>query len=357
MAEEPAIGLLTFHRCFNYGSYWQARALLEGLGAIGQEAILMDHRSPRVERAERACGLHPTLPMANRLFDGVRYGTKILKFSMAIAALPKTRSFALEDPANWPRFDTVVVGSDEVWNLCHPWYGGCPLFFGEHLRASRLIAYAASFGSYDARSGLPLRWSQQLKHFQAISVRDQNSFDLIRSTTGRMPSLVLDPCLQFPATVVRESGRRPKEPFIAVYGHTFPDVFGRRVRRVARAWGVPLVSIGYRNPWADRQWLSAGPMDFVQAMSCATAVVTNFFHGCIFALRFKRPFIAAPSEYRSTKIRDLLSLLEADRHQIVDETAKSRIERSLRIPPSAQVFHRIAELRDASTAYLQEALR
>lgn len=357
MYETAAIGLLTFHRCFNYGSYWQARALLEGLGTMGRKAVVMDHRSPRVETAERQCGLRPTLPMANRPFDGVRYGSKMLKFSMAIAALPKTPGFALEEPETWPRFDTVVVGSDEVWNLSHPWYGGCPLFFAEHLRARRLIAYAASCGNYDARAGLPPRWSRQLRNFQAISVRDRNSFDLVRSTTGRKPPLVLDPCLQFPPGVVNEPWRGPKEPFIAVYGHSFPDAFGGSVRRAAMALGMPLVSIGYRNPWADRQWLSAGPLYFVQAMSRAAAVVTNFFHGCVFALRFERPFVAAPSDYRSSKIRDLLSLLELDRHRIVDEAEESKIEHCLRVPPGAQVFDRIAELRGASAAYLHEALR
>ena len=30
------IGVLTFHRCINYGSYWQARSLVEGLRSRGR---------------------------------------------------------------------------------------------------------------------------------------------------------------------------------------------------------------------------------------------------------------------------------------------------------------------------------
>ena len=40
------IGVLTFHRCINYGSYWQARCLVEGLRDRGFEAELLNH--PRV---------------------------------------------------------------------------------------------------------------------------------------------------------------------------------------------------------------------------------------------------------------------------------------------------------------------
>ena len=32
------IGILTFHRCINYGAYWQARCLLEHLRSLGHEA-------------------------------------------------------------------------------------------------------------------------------------------------------------------------------------------------------------------------------------------------------------------------------------------------------------------------------
>src|SRR3546814_4006286 len=56
------LGVRTFHRCIDYGSYWQARCLVEGLRGMGVEAELLDHDSPRVTRAELRCALSPTLP-------------------------------------------------------------------------------------------------------------------------------------------------------------------------------------------------------------------------------------------------------------------------------------------------------
>ena len=47
------------------------------------------------------------------------------------------------------------------------------------------------------------------------------------------------------------------------------------MRRWAQPRGYPLVSLGYRNDWADEQWLEAGPHDFAHAIMRASAVATN----------------------------------------------------------------------------------
>ena len=46
-----------------------------------------------------------------------------------------------------------MVGSDEVWNFRHPWYGSKPIFFGDGLNADRLVSYAASFGKFNETYG------------------------------------------------------------------------------------------------------------------------------------------------------------------------------------------------------------
>lgn len=355
MSSDFPIGVLTFHRCINYGTYWQARSLLAGLVARYGNAVLIDHASSRVSAAERKCGFHPILPARNRFPDALRYGEKMLKFLRDIARLPRSRRFPLDAPEAMPGFETIVVGSDEVWNLSHPWYGGCPLFFGQGTRSKRLVSYAASFGNYDASAGLDPKWSEQLARFDAISVRDRNSQSLVKAATGAKPPLVLDPCLQFPPPSPAQRWKGPREPFIAVYGHTFSASFARKVRRAATRRRLTLVSIGYRNSWADRQWLSAGPMDFAQAIERSAAVVTNFFHGCVFALRFHRPLVAELSSYRSNKVKDLLESLGAEEHLAMEGAPTAEIERLLGSAPQPAVRDRIAARRSVSFEYLDHA--
>jgi hypothetical protein len=347
--------VLTFHRCINYGSYWQARCLVEGLRACGHDAVILDHRSPRVDAAEWQCALQPALPTWVPRRDRLRYALKMVRFFRAFSSLPRSPRFTLDDPGSMAAYDTVVVGSDEVWNLRHPWYGGCALFYGDGVETRRLVAYAASFGSHSAWEGLEPAWADRLRRFEAISVRDENSWWMIKHAIGLEPQLVLDPCLQF-APRLEGPWRGPKQPFVAVYGHTFSPAFAAQVRRWARASGLPLVSVGYRNPWADVQWLAAGPHDFAQCIARAQAVATNFFHGCIFALLNARPFVCEPSAYRSIKVQDLMRTIGGERHLVSADTPVAVYDATLGAPLDAAILRRIDDLREASDAYLMATL-
>ena len=354
MVSPRRIGVLTFHRSINYGSYWQARCLVEGLRARGHEVELLDHDCPCIRRAELRCALQPELPKRTprRLLGS--YAAKTRKFLKAIAGLPLSKRFSLHEPGKAGEYDAVVVGSDEVWNFRHPWFGSKPIFFGERLKAERLVSYAASFGNHSAWDGIDPDWARKLDRFSDISVRDENSWHLIRGATGREPKLVLDPCLQFPEEVI--NGGSTVGDYAVVYGHGFPGWLKQRMRRWTNRRGLRLVSIGYRNEWADEQLIDAGPTQFADLMAGASAVVTNFFHGCVFALLNGKPWVSAPSAYRSIKIPDLVSVLGAEQRLIDEQTPESDVADLLESPLQPGVSSRIEELRAESDAYLDAAL-
>lgn len=106
------IGVLTFHRCINYGSYWQARFLVDALRERGHEAVLLDHYSPRVNIAEWKCALRPVLPTPVPKSDYPLYRRKIHKFFDAFAELPCSPCFSLGHPAGMERYDVIVIGRD-----------------------------------------------------------------------------------------------------------------------------------------------------------------------------------------------------------------------------------------------------
>ena len=74
--EGQEVGVLTFHKCINYGSYWQARCLVEGLRARGFDAELLDHDCAAVRRAEARCALQPKLPERTRPAERRDYAAK-----------------------------------------------------------------------------------------------------------------------------------------------------------------------------------------------------------------------------------------------------------------------------------------
>lgn len=347
-----SIGILTFHRCINYGSYWQARCLAEGMAAeTGARVRILDHASRRVEVKEWRCALRPELIHPG---DRKAHAGRIRAFARAQRMLPLSDRFELSRPETAGHHDAVVVGSDEVWNFRHPWYAASAPFFGEGMPAGRLVAYAASFGNHDAADGIHPDYRDRLRRFSAISVRDQNSARLIRDALGFEPEMVLDPCLQFPGCI--DAAQPDEEPRLVVYGHDFPGWIAEPVRAFARERGLRIVSLGYHNGWADEQRLASGPEAFSRAMANAAAVVTNFFHGCVFSLIFGRPFATAPSDYRFNKIRDLAGLLGASDRIVEPDAGAAIYARLLSEPAPERVDARIASLRRASADYLRGAL-
>lgn len=350
------IGILTFHRCINYGSYWQARSLAEGLQLRGYNATLLDHYCPWVNRAEWRCALQPVLPTPVPRTDYPLYKEKIRRFFEAFESLPLSKPFPLHQPQEMEDYNAVVVGSDEVWNRFHPWYNNCSLFFGEGIRTQKLIAYAASFGNYPAEWGLDATWAAKLSNFDAIAVRDENSRQHIQHALQQEPTLVLDPCLQFSATHDVQDMIHLPQRYIAVYGHNFSDSFIEALRTYARAAQLPIISIGYRNDWADEQWLTAGPHQFAQFMQDANSVATNFFHGCVFALKNKKPFVCETSSYRSFKVQGLMAKLGSEAHLITPRTPAATIAELLQAPLSEKIGSTIAALRRQSDVFLDRAL-
>ncbi|WP_031527820.1 polysaccharide pyruvyl transferase family protein [Dyadobacter crusticola] len=349
-------GVLTFHRCINYGSYWQARCLTEGIQSRGHNATILDHDSRRVNMAEWKCALQPTLPTHVPESDHPIYRKKVERFFKIFESLPLSTRFELDHPEQMEHYDVVVVGSDEVWNLYHPWYGRNPLFYGDGVKAKHLISYAASYGNYPASEGLEESWAQKLRNFGSIAVRDENSQTIVKNALGFEPVIVLDPCLQFPITPDHRESEYWEKPYIAVYGHNFSASYIAKIKEYAASSKLPLISIGYRNDWADQQWITADPHDFAHFMAKAEAVATNFFHGCVFAIRNERPFVTEVTSYRSFKVQGLLATVGADKHLINEETNVTAVSNLLSQPLDQAIFQNIVRLRQVSDQYLDEAL-
>lgn len=223
------------------------------------------------------------------------------------------------------------------------------------MRTDRLAAYATSFGGHAASEGLDAARAERLRSFDAISVRDENSRAIVREAIGRDVPIVLDPCLQFPiyAAPARHS---PREPYVAVYGYRFSEPFARSVQQWARRHQLQIISIGYRNGWADQNWLTAGPDDFAHFMAGSRAVATNFFHGCVFALRHAIPFVCEMLTDRSIKVQNLTMSVGAERHLMTRESSPAAYDERLSQPLDAIIPRRLDELRVASAAYLESVL-
>ena len=102
--------------------------------------------------------------------------------------------------------DLLVIGSDEVFNCLqsNPEVGYSLELFGKNSRAGKVVTYAASFGNTTLKRleefGKAQEVGECLKQLDEISVRDQNSFALVETLSGRTPEKHLDPVFLYDYT-------------------------------------------------------------------------------------------------------------------------------------------------------------
>ena len=82
-------------------------------------------------------------------------------------------------------------------------------------------------------------------------------------------------------------------------------------------------------------------------------MITNFFHGCVFALLSGKPWATVPSDYRSIKIPDLAAMLGTEERLVNEQTSEAQLADLLEVPDDEA--DRLSHYRHRSEAYLDAA--
>lgn len=211
-----------------------------------------------------------------------------------------------------------IVGSDQVWRAIYARsIKSVPFFFLDFAtpqERARSIAYAASFGS-DTWEGTPEeteQCAQLLREFKAVSVREHSGVRLCKEVFGveavQMPDPTLLPQQNFYNELIRKTRtRKPEMPYIANYvldsTPTIQALLGK-LAQDAQLYMQPLMPrmdaphVRDRFPINVAQWL--------RYIRDARYLVTDSFHGCVFAIIFNIPFICLGNKRRGTARFDTL---------------------------------------------------
>lgn len=290
------VGILTFHHVANYGALWQTLCLGNVIRSLGHEVEVIDFRHPAAERAYRhhtLCSRHApfNLLKAWRLSRDLRAGTTLS---------PKVCRSAGDLRHLASRYDAVIVGSDEVWNI-EGMRGWTPAYFLDFVAGNiRKISYAASTGHRINVLHRGDEIKRLLSRFHAISVRDATSADVIAGLTGRRPKLVVDPTL-LPGALQTI----PIKNHVALYGGLTKPA-KQWLRQVASDQGIEVISVGFSNRMGGRIRIQAGLEEWLTTIGSARLVITTTFHGMMAAITQRRPFWVLPRMDAATKVLDFL---------------------------------------------------
>lgn len=297
------VGILTFHEGLNHGAYLQAYCTMQAVRQLGHDPVIINYKN-RTHWIQE--DVRPWLAYRRPIRFLDRW-QKQRAFKRDHKAMPLTGYTHDPDEVRKWHFDAVIVGSDVVWDTSI--FGFDSLYFGD-LNTDRLIAYAASCGSDDYTGNVSVEISERLKRFDAISVRDANTEEMVFSAIATRPLRVMDPVF-LPENMddFIQADISIAEPYVLVYGGQYSDADGAFIRTFAQRKNLKLISVGARNFWADQCLLSVGPLEILSYFKRAEFVFSSTFHGCIFALRCEKNFVARIHPAIHNKVTSLLELL------------------------------------------------
>lgn len=344
--------IITFHNTPNYGATLQCYALSSFLKSEGLDVEVVNYMPP-----------HNLLQYAKSLFGGKRRSLRnierVIKFykfvrkNLQMSGNPVFRQRGLSSLAR--RYDLAFTGSDEVWKVDHmrkfdPTYylNFCDI---DH---TRVYSYAASASTVTdlreyATDVIPL-----LNRFSDFAIRDPSTAGMVQDLTGRPTFEVVDPTLLWDFGSEALS-RIITEPYIALYSW-LDDTSMSNVMKFASLNGLKVVSIGCINKGSHENLIGIGPTEWMSLIKYSSCVVTDFFHGIVFSLIFKRPFYAHVDSKKRMKLEHILKIAGVDKPLYSDTRQLLNLSLEDISPDWEAVGRSLGPRQEASKRWLREKI-
>jgi hypothetical protein len=362
------LGLLTLPLVENYGGIIQCACLASFLREEGHEVVLLRRAPDRSLPMRLAVQVLEKLPGQN--IRGFRQRAHELAqnqaFIDAFVGPASPLLYSSDDMARYARkaqIAGVVVGSDQVWRMQYVPKGGEGDYFLAFADDSmKRVAYAASFG-HDTWNypELTAQASALLQKFDHAAVREKSGAAICRDVFGRDSAVhVLDPTMLVdPAIYDRMSPPAPvagdQAPYL--YRYILDDTAEiSTITKLIKA-ALPaqtqtrstILTDSSEKPTIE-QWIAN--------LRSADFVITDSFHGTVFAIIFRKNFVTLVNNNRGAgRFYSLLTELSlADR--ILATAEQDRAATLVASPIDFDAVHdRIDRWREISRQFLQQALR
>lgn len=307
------IAHLTLLHGYNYGGLLQAYATQKILKFHGHQVITLDyHPAKRMILLRKLtlniAALHK--PIGNwldqRQFSGVAQFNHFREQNFEFSP-PCYNQEQLTKICQDMEIDAVVVGSDQVWSAS--WLKP-PYFLDFDLEPNcKRISLAACCGHFNTEPSYLDYCAKTLSKFDAISVRNEFTAELVKKTTRRTPKIICDPTIA--TDIPTESVEKIADAYILVYVINRPQslpLTQQMIENIKEATQLPVYSItpaelkGVETLLVEQAITDITPFQWHYLMSRASYVITDSFHGTIFCLKNHRQFMI-PKNRLKTSIR------------------------------------------------------
>lgn len=363
------VATLNYHNAYNYGAVFQAEALQSVISGLGADCDIIDYRNEVVERQYEF--IKPSIKKRN-IVSALRANLVLLpfitkkrkNFQKWMDDYKKTKHLKREELSKLNDiYDYFVVGSDQVWNMkCHD--TDTSFLFDFVKNNNKKIAYAASFGKHDIALADRSVYEKYIPQFASISVREERGIEIVESIANAKVCCAMDPVMLVGADhwVKKATKRIISNEYIFVYQLGRGKQVAEYAHQLKKATGKNIVFVtGHIGNYiyysfADKNYSSASPEDFLSLLINADYVVTNSFHGTVLSLLFNKKFYSvvegdAKAAYNS-RIFNVLQEYSLE-GQIVNKFDVDDLQNEIKF---SMFNKRFEDNRKLSIMYLRESL-
>lgn len=314
------IGIISYPLNNNYGCHLQTYALYTVVCNLGHNVTYINRRSDKptiwwwIKKIVKNLlnGRSPFFSYEDFIMK--RKGKKLVVFFEKYIKNHTSPIYSSRELEHYrDEFNAIIVGSDQVWRpeLLSDVRDYFLKFLGDS--KTKRISYAASFGNDNPQytSQLMVECGALISKFDAVSVREQSGMDIISKFgwIANSPQLVLDPTLLLSVNDYRELFIKSKRDS-TVFSYILDDTSEKRAIRSEIA---SLMNLRINSPLDGcNQYNFEYPSveDWLSGIDKSDFVITDSFHGTVFAVIFEKPFLVIVNQNRgASRFKSLLECL------------------------------------------------
>lgn len=232
-------------------------------------------------------------------------------------------------------FDKFIVGSDQTWSP-FLFYRYSPYFLSFVKKSSKKASYGCSLGTTNIPHEFLSFFKKKIRSFDKISCREKINCNVLSREIQKNISCVLDPTLLLSRSTWEKYFRSIDIPhkYILCYILGEKKCITEYAEMLGAQQGLPVYYIVTRplHKKHEKSLDGIGCQEFLYLIANCSYLVTDSFHGTIFAINFKRDFTAfnkhSLDNLDNGRLKDVLSLfnLEKNFHEDNDLSVPNPID-------------------------------
>ncbi len=354
--------LFTLYNNFNYGNKLQNYATFKVFLKYNIELISLKNIRHLNYRRNFVYSLIKTILSKIKYFliylkrGGLKYYKKIniiKKFDKQYLIRTKNY-FSYLEIKKYLDYDYYVVGSDQVWNP-HMELSDLSLF--KYFNSNMKIALSASIAVDSIPENNKQYFSNELKKFKAISVREERGKEIVEELTGRKDIEVLvDPTMLLTAEEWDKVSKRPRmlksNKYILTYFlGALSDERKKIINKVAKENNCDVINLLDKND----PFFECGPSEFLFLEKNAFLICTDSFHSSVFAILYNTPFLVYDREDNNVSMNSRIDTL-LSKFKLEERKYKGKITKNDLKCNYIEAFKILEQERKKAFEFLEKAL-